>query len=298
MERVSEPDGTEPVDRWAGALCRCDLSLNCAKPVDSKGVCETLWPMAQVKNSQGAGGRLAAVDAKIEVPSARAVLAEEVLAVLESFQWPPCHSRTNVRPDGHHVLQAFCLGVVNSYNVGLTSSRLTRILQNLARLVTRFGRNVPSHRFTSVQFNRNYSAKLHCDSNNMGLSLIIGLGDYGEGGLWVMNPPDGRQLLEDDVPMTVTVSTTARLRLSTARCRLSTFESATSVASGVNSMVESHTLPCPTLVVLGCLWCFSAAPAVTKSMTKIATWNRIVQKMLWWRGSLDVFLARNMEGWS
>ena len=38
--------------------------------------------------------------------------------------------------------------------------------------------------FTSIQVNKNYASALHCDSNNLGPSYIVGVGAYTEGGLW------------------------------------------------------------------------------------------------------------------
>jgi len=45
-------------------------------------------------------------------------------------------------------------------------------------------------KFTTLQLNRNYSAKLHVDGNNHGASSIIGLGNYIGGELWVMDQQD------------------------------------------------------------------------------------------------------------
>ena len=149
-------------------------------------------------------GVLARADAEIHVPVGRTVHAEEVFAALESFPWPPCRSRANVRPDGQARLEAFCLGVVNSYSVGLTCSRMTRTMKNLAKLLVALQGQIPQpdQRCSTIQCNRNYSAKLHVDANNCGIGWILGLGPYGLGGFWIMNP-GGKKVNEDDVPMTV-----------------------------------------------------------------------------------------------
>lgn len=61
---------------------------------------------------------------------------------------------------------------------------------------------VGSLKFTSVQLNRNYAARLHVDRNNLGLSAIVGVGGYESGGLWIMNP-GGEKLQEGDLGMCV-----------------------------------------------------------------------------------------------
>ena len=45
--------------------------------------------------------------------------------------------------------------------------------------------NCPGFNFTSIQVNKNYQSGLHVDRNNLGKSMIVGLGDYKDGGLWV-----------------------------------------------------------------------------------------------------------------
>ena len=148
---------------------------------------------------------LGEADAKISVPLNRPV-PEEIFEALESFPWPPCRSRANVRPDGQDKLEAFCVGVVHAYNMGLTRSRMTKIMKNLTKLLVIFSQSIPSVsgiRFTTVQLNRNYASKLHVDANNQGTSWIIGLGPYGEGFLWLMNV-GGEKLNQDDVAITVT----------------------------------------------------------------------------------------------
>ena len=42
--------------------------------------------------------------------------------------------------------------------------------------------------FTSIQVNKNYESALHVDRNNMGRSMIIGLGNYQQGQVWVHGP--------------------------------------------------------------------------------------------------------------
>lgn len=65
-------------------------------------------------------------------------------------------------------------------------SRATRERPILARLLTDFVKHeVPDFEFTSIQVNKDYAAALHVDKNNAGTSMIIGLGDYSGGQLWI-----------------------------------------------------------------------------------------------------------------
>eukprot|EP00438_Fugacium_kawagutii_P025630 Skav209733 [mRNA] locus=scaffold528:584647:592496:- [translate_table: standard] len=72
-------------------------------------------------------------------------------------------------------------------NVGITDASKSRPW--LVRLLTSFARNFhPDFEFTSIQVNKNYASRPHVDKNNLGDSLIIGLGDYTDGGIWVHDP--------------------------------------------------------------------------------------------------------------
>ena len=55
---------------------------------------------------------------------------------------------------------------------------------NLTKLLVAYGRqNCPGFAFTSIQVNKNYRSALHVDRNNLGKSMIVGLGDYSKGEL-------------------------------------------------------------------------------------------------------------------
>ena len=49
----------------------------------------------------------------------------------------------------------------------------------------------PQFKFTTIQFNKNNRTAKHKDSNNVGESYILGLGDY-EGGELIVFDEDGR----------------------------------------------------------------------------------------------------------
>tara|TARA_R110000751_G_scaffold210731_1_gene314433 strand:+ start:206 stop:703 length:498 start_codon:yes stop_codon:yes gene_type:complete len=56
----------------------------------------------------------------------------------------------------------------------------------------------PNFKFTSIQFNKNNKAKKHKDGKNVGVSYIIGLGDYTGGGLIVYDA-DGKKSKTHDI---------------------------------------------------------------------------------------------------
>ncbi|CAJ1421142.1 unnamed protein product [Effrenium voratum] len=100
---------------------------------------------------------------------------------------------------GQKSIKAFCLGCIKPYFTPLTLSAKTRLLPRVTRLLTLLGETMdPTFRYTSMQCNSMYSARLHVDKNNHGPSQIIGLGPYTGGELWVYQEEGG------NIPMVVT----------------------------------------------------------------------------------------------
>eukprot|EP00933_Yihiella_yeosuensis_P034922 TRINITY_DN2841_c3_g3_i1.p1 TRINITY_DN2841_c3_g3~~TRINITY_DN2841_c3_g3_i1.p1 ORF type:complete len:497 (-),score=132.47 TRINITY_DN2841_c3_g3_i1:49-1539(-) len=105
--------------------------------------------------------------------------------VLEAADIPWNSNRKNVLPDGTDEVQGMALGLYAfSSNIGLSNSSKDRpwLTRYLASFV--HGEQ-PNFSFTSIQVNKNYAARPHVDKNNLGTSLIIGLGEYEDGNLWV-----------------------------------------------------------------------------------------------------------------
>ena len=102
---------------------------------------------------------------------------------------PTTDGRNNVRPVEAPRIQSFPLGAVwdrTALRYTLTKSMKER--PRFTRLVTKVIRKEhPEFCFHSLHFNRAFSSRLHADSNNWGPSLIIGLGDYTGGRLWIYN---------------------------------------------------------------------------------------------------------------
>jgi len=114
--------------------------------------------------------------------------------VLEALQLVafPESKRGNVRGGHKGPIYGMCLGMTECYFRGPMPSRATRASPRLAQLLCEFVRRErPGFTFTSIQVNKDYASALHVDKNDAGCSLIIGLGAYSGGQLWV---DDGSRL--------------------------------------------------------------------------------------------------------
>lgn len=108
-----------------------------------------------------------------------------VLRALQAADIPLNSARKNILPDGVESVRGMVLGLYTfAANIGL--SLASERSPALTRLLVRFAeRAAPGMSFTSIQVNKNYAARPHVDKNNLGTSMIVGLGDYEGGGLWV-----------------------------------------------------------------------------------------------------------------
>ena len=132
--------------------------------------------------------------------------AQELLDVMESvllrLQFPRCTSRKNVIGPGVTHIEAMCWGLSPVFGPGngprADLGRAIRPFEEEAGILARAASQmVEGAEFTSIQLNKDYASTIHVDKNNVGESLILGLGDYTGGELWVYDPK-GR------VPMEVT----------------------------------------------------------------------------------------------
>jgi len=140
------------------------------------------------------GGGCKLQDKLVAVP-AGGVSPEFVYTTLAALSWPLCFSRKNVMPDKSVPIEAFAIGVVMVYGRGLMTSRTLRTYPNITKVLVKLIQSCPEaqaerFKYTTLQLNRNYPAKLHVDRNNHGPSYIIGLGNYTGGELWIMDQHD------------------------------------------------------------------------------------------------------------
>jgi hypothetical protein len=111
---------------------------------------------------------------------------EELTKCLMEFDYPKNHTRKNLLKEGDKYYYGFVLGKIRSWahkdasSHEIRDSRRTHYkkYEMIRDLAFEFGKDLD---FTTIQFNKNYQCKKHIDGNNVGISTIIGLGDY-EGG--------------------------------------------------------------------------------------------------------------------
>lgn len=109
-------------------------------------------------------------------------------AIVEYLKDRPLPMNTSRENVGYGLSQT--MGHINdrrgNFNLsGFTKSRmdLYELIQALAK------RYIPKFKYTSIQVNQNLECKEHLDKNNIGQSVIVGLGDYGGGDLVVEGVP-------------------------------------------------------------------------------------------------------------
>ena len=98
------------------------------------------------------------------------------------MSWPTCESRKDAQSDGFSFIEAAPVGLIKTWSTNkLPMSTFTRKRPDLAKILTRFIEHdrpkdgMLYFPYTTIQLNRNHSAKLHVDGNNHGPSHIIGL---------------------------------------------------------------------------------------------------------------------------
>ena len=119
----------------------------------------------------------------------------ELLNELESISFP-VSTRNNIKRSGH-TQYGFVLGKVRMRGSGLkyndkvvrdsnrTSSPKYARVYELAKAVIKKAK--PDFKFNSIQFNKNGRTAKHVDGNNVGVSAMLGLGDYTGGDIFIYN---------------------------------------------------------------------------------------------------------------
>ena len=122
-----------------------------------------------------------------EVPPTK----EDAYKKLMEIQWKVSKDRRNVLPEGVEPIEAMCQGMSWDYtNKKAGLSLLSGKRPILNRFMASFSEDIGDlgFCFTGIQLNRNYSAAVHVDANNIGDSYIIGLGSYTGCKLWMQDP--------------------------------------------------------------------------------------------------------------
>ena len=120
---------------------------------------------------------------------------DEILKILKSIKIPLSQKRPNmsgVRYRGKdnrlygNSIRSVSMGLVRDWKTGgKTISNFTQKYPELWNLLVKYGDDNVPHPYTSVCINHNTISKPHYDSNNKGVSSIIGIGDYTGGELVV-----------------------------------------------------------------------------------------------------------------
>lgn len=113
-------------------------------------------------------------------------IKDKVLEILEETKFPKCYSRKNIKQG----IEAFVLGKVNYRGQSFLNyktkgpSKYNKKFPLLYREIRKMMKIYdPDFKFTTIQLNKNILSPPHIDKNNVGLSYIIGLGDYTGGNL-------------------------------------------------------------------------------------------------------------------
>ncbi len=105
---------------------------------------------------------------------------ENIERMLKEYDWKPNkHSKTSNMRKGQY-----------SVNVGKTSHWMkpgkpilpsVAMIKNKAEIYNECKRLFPEHEFDCVMINKNFKCPPHYDANNIGDSIIFGVGDYNGG---------------------------------------------------------------------------------------------------------------------
>ena len=119
-----------------------------------------------------------------------------ILDMLRKFKWPTT-DRANILRTGQNNYEGFVLGLVNSWagkgsragykqiiSMKTREPRYKKLFRETKKLMRL---KDPKFKFTSIQYNKNQRAARHRDAKNMGVSYIVGLGNYTGGELIIFD---------------------------------------------------------------------------------------------------------------
>lgn len=112
---------------------------------------------------------------------------EDILHVLEVAPIPLTDGRKNVLPEGVDAVRGVALGAVTDRKgKNVVCCNKTDPRAKLTKVLCRFMKEAePAFKFTTIQLNKNYAARRHQDSNNLGDSRLIGFGNFTGGDIIV-----------------------------------------------------------------------------------------------------------------
>ena len=123
-------------------------------------------------------------------------MENELFNALKSINIPNSRTRPNISGEAYrdsfriygHPIKSCSFGYVNVlFNNRTMLSRISQNYPEVYQQLIEYGRSICPHEFTSICVNYCVMCKPHMDSKNMGISTIVGIGEYTGGGLFVEN---------------------------------------------------------------------------------------------------------------
>ena len=129
-------------------------------------------------------------------------LTPEVLLMLNLWKFKSNPYRKNVMQFDTNFVYSDCFGMSVSRTQQLSVATNSRNSNSIDQVIIRwmwakFPKEMSKHPFTSVTINSNFSAKIHRDRNNLGLSLITSIGNYTGGNLLYWEDDDHKMSLDE-----------------------------------------------------------------------------------------------------
>ena len=119
---------------------------------------------------------------------------KQIYEVLKTIKIPKTRTRPNVAGFAYKdswkrygkPCESCTFGFVNDFirQQTIVSSITIKYPEQYKALVE-YGKQICDHEFTSICINHNLKCERHKDGRNVGVSTIVGVGDYVDGGLWV-----------------------------------------------------------------------------------------------------------------
>jgi len=142
---------------------------------------------------RGAKQRLEAADREC-----RRITAEDVRLTLQEWGFAKNASRENVRPEGQEYVFSDTVGLLRDRQGDIHVTSSAKSYPEVVRLLNKYlSDHMPAEmagfKWTSLNLNCNYAAKLHRDGSNFGPSFLAAFGDF-EGGQLNAWPDDDRHV--------------------------------------------------------------------------------------------------------
>jgi len=194
MDEKALSDVDMAINRWYKRELARNLGLKVSDLHVGKGSGESLIMRAhRLVAQREAKAALAAAE-----KAGRQIREDEVLTVLRAWAFAKNPNRQNVLPDGQDWVWSDTLGLIRDRVGDIHITAASKTYPEVAHimnkyLLDRLPAEVKEFKWTSLNVNCNYAAKLHRDGNNFGPSFIKAFGDF-TGGQLSYWPEDDRKV--------------------------------------------------------------------------------------------------------